>query len=205
MPFNLPDLPYPRDALEPHISSRTIDFHYGKHHSGYVDKLNKATEGTAFADASLEKVILETRQDETQKALFNNAAQVWNHTLYWHSMTPGGGGEPGDDLADLIKEAFGTFSAFKDAFKSAGTAEFGSGWVWLVYNGTKLEIQSTTDAEIPTDNLDHILLTMDVWEHAYYLDQQNARGDYIDAFLNKLVNWQNAADRLRAVDLQTAA
>lgn len=205
MSIELPELPFARHALAPHISSATVDYHYGKHHRGYVDKLNKAIDGTDLADADLETIIRHALQDETNASLFNNAAQVWNHTLYWQSMTPGGGNEPIGFLGTLIKESFGSYEKFREKFKAAGLGEFGSGWVWLVRTDHGLKIQSTTDAEVPTYKLDRILLTMDVWEHAYYLDRQNDRGAYIDTFLDHLVNWQNAADRLGAVDLRAAA
>ena len=196
MTIELPPLPYARNALAPHISERTIDYHYGKHHQGYVNKLNKAIKGTDFAGASLEEIIQATQGDATQKSIFNNAAQIWNHTLYWESMAPGGGAAPDGTLAEQINAAFGDYEGFKAEFKSSGTGQFGSGWTWLVRDGDTLRIESTGNAELPSDDLSKILLTMDVWEHAYYLDHQNERGTYVDVFLDHLVSWENAKKRL---------
>ena len=194
MAFELPALPYAQDALEPHMSANTFSFHYSKHHQAYVTNLNKMIEGTAFEGKSLEDVI-----KSSDGGVFNNAAQVWNHTFFWHSMKPSGGGAPTGKIADLINRDFGSYDAFKEAFSTAGATQFGSGWAWLVLNGDKLEVRKTPNAETPlTDDGVTPLLTMDVWEHAYYLDHQNARPKYIETFLNELVNWdfanQNLAD-----------
>ncbi|PWE16641.1 superoxide dismutase [Fe] [Marinicauda salina] len=197
MAFTLPDLPYSKDALAPHISSETLDFHHGKHHKAYVDKANAAVEGTALEGKSLEEVIKASWADKNM-GVFNNAAQIWNHTFYWNSMKPGGGGKPSGDLADLIDRSFGSFDKFREEFKTAGVGQFGSGWAWLVHKNGKLEVRKTLNAELPLahDGAD-ALITMDVWEHAYYLDYQNKRPDYIDAFLDNLVNWDFAAENLK--------
>ncbi len=192
MTITLPALPYAQDALEPHISANTFSFHYGKHHQAYVTNLNKMIEGTDMENDTLEDIIAKTAKDGG--GVYNNAAQVWNHTFYWESMKPKGGGSPTGDLAAKIDEDFGSFSAFKEAFATAGATQFGSGWAWLVYNPEtqKLEITKTPNAEIPFPKLP--LITMDVWEHAYYLDFQNARPSYINTFLESLVNWDFAAE-----------
>lgn len=195
MAITLPDLPYGKGALAPHISKKTLEFHYGKHHQGYVDKTNKAIKGGPLDDASLEEIVREANGSDQK--LFNSAAQAWNHNFYWPSMSPRGGGKPRGDLADAIKRDFGGLDGFKESFSEAGKNEFGSGWTWLVARNGKLDVFSTTDAETPlTDNGATPLLTMDVWEHAYYLDYQNARGDYIKKFLDKLINWDFAAENL---------
>lgn len=195
MAFTLPALPYARDALAPHISENTLNYHYGKHHQAYVDNLNKLLDGSEQANASLEDVIRSAAG--SNQGVFNNAAQVWNHTFYWHSMKPGGGGEPTGAIADAIKDAFGDYAGFKKAFAEAGATQFGSGWAWLVAKDGKLEVRKTPNAETPvTDKGATPLLTMDVWEHAYYLDFQNARPKYIDTFLDSLVNWEFANQNL---------
>ncbi|MEO0982931.1 MAG: superoxide dismutase [Pseudomonadota bacterium] len=199
MAFDLPALPYARDGLAPHISEQTLDFHYGKHHQAYVTNLNKLLEGSGDADAALEDVVRGSAGDPAKAGVFNNAAQVWNHTFYWHSMKPGGGGAPTGKVAELIDRDFGSYDAFKEQFAAAGATQFGSGWAWLVAVGGKLEIRKTPNAETPlTEDGVTPLLTMDVWEHAYYLDYQNARPKYIETFLGELVNWdfanQNLAD-----------
>lgn len=195
MTITLPDLPYARDALAPHISEQTLDFHYGKHHQAYVDKTNDAISGSALADASLEDIVHHAHGKD--QGLFNNAAQVWNHTFYWNSMKQGGGGAPTGAIAGAIDESFGSYDAFKDAFSAAGAGQFGSGWAWLVAVGGKLEVRKTLNAETPlTDKGCVPLLTMDVWEHAYYLDYQNKRPSYISTFLDKLVNWDFANENL---------
>lgn len=189
MAIELPALPYAQDALEPHISSNTLSFHYGKHHAGYVKKLNAAIE----KDASLQGKSLEELVKGTSGGVFNNAAQVWNHTFYWNSMSPNGGGAPTGDLAAAIDSAFGSFDDFKAAFGAAAGGQFGSGWAWLVKNASgALEIVTTSNAATPlTDGVTPIL-TCDVWEHAYYLDYQNGRGNYVSAWWS-LVNWDFAA------------
>lgn len=197
MPFALPDLPYARDALGPHISENTLNFHYGKHHQAYVDNLNKLVDGTDMADLSLEEVI--RKSAGTNPGVFNNSAQIWNHTFYWHSMKPGGGGKPTGAVAEAIDSAFGDYDAFRTAFAQAGATQFGSGWAWLVAVNGAVEVRKTLNAETPLTEAGVVpLLTMDVWEHAYYLDFQNARPKYIETFLDSLVNWdfanQNLAD-----------
>ncbi len=199
MAFDLPALPYGRDALAPTISSDTIDFHYGKHHQAYVTNLNDLIKGTDLEGHSLEDIVHASANDKAKAGIFNNAAQVWNHTFYWHSMKPGGGGKPHGKVAELIDRDFGGYDAFREKFTTAGKTQFGSGWAWLVLANGKLDIRKTPNAETPlTENGVTPLLTMDVWEHAYYLDFQNARPKYIDAFLDELVNWdfvnQNITD-----------
>jgi Fe-Mn family superoxide dismutase len=196
MAFTLPALPYARNALAPHISESTLNFHYGKHHQAYVDNLNKLVAGTPMEGQPLEEVV---RQSWAEKKMpvFNNSGQVWNHTFYWHSMKPKGGGEPTGLVADGIKKAWGSYDDFKKAFAEAGATQFGSGWAWLVLNNGKLEVRKTPNAETPlTEKGVTPILTMDVWEHAYYLDFQNARPKYIDTFLNELVNWDFANQNL---------
>lgn len=198
MAHTLPDLPYEQDALEPHISSETLGFHHGKHHAAYVSKMNAAIEGNDKADLSLEDLIRKAAADGDQ-GLFNNAAQTWNHTFYWNSMAPDGGGTPSGDLGERIERDFGSFDAFKKAFADAGATQFGSGWAWLVVKDGKLDVRKTLNAETPlTEDGVVPLLTMDVWEHAYYLDFQNRRPDYIETFLDKLVNWEFAASNLKS-------
>lgn len=192
MAFELPDLPYAKDALEPHISANTFDFHHGKHHNTYVVNLNNMTADTDMASMSLEDIMKATAGDSSKAGIFNNAAQVWNHTFFWNSMSPNGGGEPTGAIADAINASFGSYADFKEAFKTAGMTQFGSGWAWLVKNGDKLEVVKTPNAECPlTDGMTPIL-TCDVWEHAYYLDYQNRRPDFLEAFLDNLVNWDFA-------------
>ncbi|MDP4280612.1 MAG: Fe-Mn family superoxide dismutase [Bacteroidota bacterium] len=191
MIHELPSLPYALNALEPYISMRTLEFHYGKHHQAYVTNLNKLIVGTEFENASLEDIIR-----KAIGGIFNNGAQVWNHTFYWNCMNPTGGGEPTGKLADAIKKQFGSFAEFKDKFSNAGATLFGSGWVWLVKNpDNSLEIIQESNAGNPLRNGKTPLLTCDVWEHAYYLDKQNARPAYIADFWN-LVNWDAVGGRL---------
>jgi Fe-Mn family superoxide dismutase len=197
MSIQLPDLPYAADALEPHVSARTFEFHHGKHHKAYVDKLNAAIEGTDYASQSLEEIIAASNK-ASDTAVFNNAAQTWNHTFLWHSMSPNGGGAPTGDLADAINEKFGDFDAFKTAFKNAAMGQFGSGWAWLVQTGDGVDIVTTGNADTPLVHGTTPLLTLDVWEHAYYLDYQNKRDAYIDVFLDKLANWDFAAQNFAA-------
>ena len=194
MAFILPPLPYAENALEPHISARTMSFHYGKHHQTYVNTLNDLTKGSPLAEKSIEEIITSSAKDKG--SLFNNAAQVWNHTFFWHSMTPKGGGEPTGKLADLIKSSFGDLDQFKTRFKEAATTQFGSGWVWLIKDGNQLAITKTPNAENPLAIGQTALLTCDVWEHSYYLDYQNKRGDFVQVFLDKLIHWQFAAKNL---------
>ncbi|MHA7871895.1 MAG: superoxide dismutase [Hyphococcus sp.] len=196
MAITLPNLPYGKADLAPHISEQTLDFHYGKHHQAYVDKANAAIKGTNLEDASLEEIVRHAAGDN--QGLFNNAAQVWNHTFYWHSMKPKGGGAPTGDIAKAIDDSFGGYDSFKEAFADAGATQFGSGWAWLVAKNGKLEVRKTLNAETPlTDESCTPLLTMDVWEHAYYLDYQNKRPAYIDSFLDNLVNWDFANENLK--------
>ena len=185
MTITLPPLPYAMDALSPHISKETLEYHYGKHHQAYVTNLNKLIANTEFADLSLEEII-----KKASGGVFNNAAQVWNHTFYWHCFSPQGGGEPTGKLAAAIQKTFGSFAAFKEQFTQAAIATFGSGWAWLVQDKSgELKIISTSNAATPmTDGLT-ALMTCDVWEHAYYIDYRNARPDYLAAFWN-LVNWE---------------
>lgn len=192
MAFTLPDLPYASDALAPHITAETLGFHHGKHHKAYVDKANAAIEGTDYAGLSLEDAIQKS-WDEKNTGLFNNVGQIWNHTFYWNSMSPNGGGKPTGAIAEAIDASFGSYDNFVKEFSAAGAGQFGSGWAWLVKAGDKLEVRKTLNAETPlTEAGVTPLLTMDVWEHAYYLDFQNRRPDYINAFLENLVNWDFA-------------
>ena len=198
MPIHLPDLPYDRNALAPHISEQTLDFHYGKHHQGYVGKLNAAIDGRALDDKSLEEIITTTANDDTAKGIFNNAAQVWNHTFYWNSLSPNGGGNPNGALAEAITKSFGDMDGFHEAFAAAANTQFGSGWAWLVKDGDGLSVTSTSNADLPLAQGQTALLTLDVWEHAYYLDYQNRRPDYVDIFLNELINWEFAGQNFDA-------
>ena len=197
-PFTLPPLPYPEQALSPTISANTISFHYGKHHQGYVNKLNELVAGTPLAEQSLNGVITATVGKADQAAIFNNAAQVWNHTFYWNSLRPKGGGKPTGALADLIDHSFGGYDPFKAEFTKVATSQFGSGWAWLVKDGDKLTIVKTSNADTPIAHGQKPLLTVDVWEHAYYLDYQNRRADYVAAVLDNLINWEFAAQNLAA-------
>jgi len=191
-PHVLPALPYADSALSPVISANTIGFHYGKHHKGYVDNLNKLVGGTEFADLPLEKIITQTAGKADKTAIFNNAAQTWNHTFYWRSLKPKGGGEPPAELKQKIEASFGTLDACKKELATAAMAQFGSGWVWLVLNGAKLKVVKTGNADVPMTAGLKPLLAIDVWEHAYYLDYQNRRADYVNAVLDKLINWEFA-------------
>jgi superoxide dismutase, Fe-Mn family len=191
MPFELPPLPYAKDALAPHISEETLEFHYGKHHQTYVTNLNKMVEGTDFADASLEDVIM-----KSDGPMFNNSAQVWNHTFYWSCMAPGGGGQPSGDVAEKVNAAFGSYDEFRKEFVEAATTQFGSGWAWLVDDGSGLKVMKTPNADLPMKHGAKALLTIDVWEHAYYIDYRNARPKYIDTFMDSLLNWDFVAQNL---------
>jgi Fe-Mn family superoxide dismutase len=196
MAFSLPPLPYPEDALEPDYSARTISFHYGKHHKAYVDNLNKLLAGTEWEGKSLEEIIRLAAADPAKVGVFNNAAQVWNHTFFWHCMKPQGGGRPTGKLAKMLDEAFGSYEKFVEQFKATAVGRFGSGWGWLVLEGGALKLVSTPNAETPLTKGQVALLTVDVWEHAYYLDYQNRRPDFVQAFLDKLVNWDFVAANL---------
>lgn len=197
MSFVLPELPYAKDALEPHIGAKTLEIHHGKHHQAYITNLNNLLKDSPLALKSLEEIILESTKDSTKAGIFNNAAQVWNHTFYWHSMKPQGGGKPTGELAKKIDADFGSYEKFVEEFKTAGTTQFGSGWAWLVLDKGKLKVTKTGNADLPLAHNQTALLTMDVWEHAYYLDYQNRRPDYIGTFLDKLVNWDFAAANLK--------
>jgi len=196
MPFDLPYLPYSKDELEPHLSTRTLEFHHGKHHQAYVTNLNNLIKDTPFADKTLEAIIQETANDESNTAIFNNAAQVWNHTFFWNSMKPAGGGQPPEAVEKTLTSAFGSVDGFKEQFKKAGVGQFGSGWVWLVEDAGELKIIKTANAMTPLAMGMKALLTCDVWEHAYYLDYQNRRPDFIQVFLDNLVNWEFVAANL---------
>lgn len=190
MTHELPPLPYAMDALEPHISANTLSFHYGKHHQAYVTNLNKALKDHPLETSSLEEVIMASAGKPYMVPIFNNAAQVWNHTFYWNCMKPQGGGEPSTAFKSRLEEAFGSFDKFCEEFKQAAVSQFGSGWAWLVCDKDgKLSIMKTPNADLPMAHDAKALLTCDVWEHAYYLDYQNRRPDYVDTFLKSLVNW----------------
>ena len=198
MAFELPPLPYPADALQPYMSAETFSYHHGKHHAAYVANLNKLIEGTELANKSLEEIIKTTFGDPDKVGIFNNAAQVWNHTFFWESMKPGGGGTPTGPIADKINADLGGYDKFVEAFKTAAATQFGSGWAWLVLDNGTLKVTKTPNAENPLVHGQVPLLTLDVWEHAYYLDYQNRRPDYISAYLEHLVNWDAANARLAA-------
>ena len=196
MAISLPALPYAENALDPHYSAKTISFHYGKHHKTYVDNLNKLIAGTPLESKSLEEIITASAGDSSKAGLFNNAAQVWNHTFFWNCMRPGGCGRPKGDPAARIDSTFGSYEKFAEQFKAAAVGRFGSGWAWLVLDGGALKITSTANADTPMAGKQTALLTVDVWEHAYYLDYQNRRPDFVQAFLDHLVNWDFVAANL---------
>lgn len=195
-PIALPPLPYEQSALQPVISANTLAFHYGKHHKTYVDTLNKLIAGTEFADMPLEGIIKATAGKPDHVAIFHNAGQAWNHAFYWRSLTPGGGGEPPAPLKRLMESSFGSVDTCKKELSHAAVEQFGSGWAWLVLEGEKLKVVKTADADSPLAQGSKPLLTIDVWEHAYYLDYQNRRVDYVNALLDKLANWNFAAENL---------
>jgi superoxide dismutase, Fe-Mn family len=199
MAYELPTLPYPETGLEPHISANTIQFHYGKHHAAYVTNFNNMVKDTPLDSLPLEEVIKTTHNDSAKMGIFNNAAQAWNHTFYWHCMKPSGGGAPSGALAEKINADFGSFDEFKTAFKQAGATQFGSGWAWLVLDSGTLKVTKTLNADNPLAHGQIPILTMDVWEHAYYLDYQNRRPDYMETFLTSLVNWDFVASQFAAV------
>ncbi len=192
MAFSLPELPYTKDALAPHLTAETLEFHHGKHHNAYVVNLNKLLEGKPEAEKSLEDIIL-----TSDGGVFNNAAQIWNHTFYWSSMKPGGGGEPTGELKAAIDRDFGSFAKFKEEFTAAATTQFGSGWAWLVVKDGKLSVTKTGNADLPMKHGQRALLTCDVWEHAYYIDYRNLRPKYVETFLNHLANWDFALANLK--------
>jgi superoxide dismutase, Fe-Mn family len=187
MAIELPPLPWAENALAPHISPETIQYHYGKHHQTYVTNLNKLIEGTPNASKSLEEIV-----KSSDGGVFNNAAQVWNHTFYWHCLKPSGGGQPTGAIAEAIQSSFGSYDKFRQEFANAAVTQFGSGWAWLVKEGGKLAIKKTPNAETPLTTSAKPVLTCDVWEHAYYIDYRNARAKYVDVFLDHLVNWDFA-------------
>ena len=190
-------LPFAENALEPVISAKTIGFHYGKHHKAYVDNLNKLIEGTEFEGQPLEEIIQKTANKPEHAGIFNNAAQVWNHTFFWNSLIPNGGGKPSAVLMKKIEESFGSFDDFLKELTEAAKTQFGSGWAWLVWDGNKLKVMKTANAETPLTMGVTPLLTIDVWEHAYYLDYQNKRPDYVADLLGKLINWEFAVNNLK--------
>lgn len=196
MAYQLPTLPYDYTALEPYITRNTLEFHHDKHHNGYVTNFNKAVSGTELDSKSLEEVIKATAGDSSQAGVFNNAAQAWNHSFYWQCMKPNGGGTPQGALAEKINSDFGSYEQLVEALKTAGATQFGSGWAWLVLDGDTLKVTKTGNADNPLASGQIPLLTIDVWEHAYYLDYQNRRPDYLSDFLNNLVNWDFVADNL---------
>jgi Fe-Mn family superoxide dismutase len=195
-PHKLAPLPYAESALEPVISRRTVKLHYGKHHKSYLEKLNSLVGDSELADESLEEIVLRTADDPARTSIFNNAAQVWNHDFYWRSLRPDGGGTPPKQLAEKIEEAFGATADLEKRLGEAAIAQFGSGWAWLVYDGNRLRVIETGDADNPMVLGMTPLLTIDVWEHAYYLDYQNRREDYVHAVISELLNWEFAADNL---------
>jgi len=188
--LELPELPYARDALAPHISERTLEFHHGRHHAAYVTNANNLIKDTPLAGKSLEAIVMEAAGDTAKAGLFNNAAQIWNHTFFWNSLSPSGGGQPSGALAKRIDADFGSFDRFREAFQTAAVTQFGSGWAWLVEDRGKLAVTKTANADTPLVHGQKALLTVDVWEHAYYLDYQNRRPDFVKTFLEKLANWE---------------
>lgn len=206
MTFTLPELPFAKNALEPYMSAQTFDFHHGKHHNAYVVNLNKLLEGSDLASLSLEDIIMKTAGDAGKTGIFNNAAQIWNHSFFWNSMKPAGGGKPTGALAAKIEADFGSYEKFAEEFKNAAATQFGSGWAWLVQGADgKLKVAKTANAELPMTKGDKALLTVDVWEHAYYLDYQNRRPDFVATFLDKLANWDFAAANFAGVGFKQAA
>jgi Fe-Mn family superoxide dismutase len=191
-PFTLPPLPYAEDALAPVISEETLKFHYGKHHKGYVDKLNELVKDTAFAEMSLEEIIAETCGDDDNRKIFNNAAQVWNHTFYWSCLSPKPS-QPSKELETAVTKEFGSLAAFKKEFAAKATEHFGSGYAWLTYEGGALKVKETSDADTPIASGTPCLLALDVWEHAYYIDYRNVRKDHVEAVVEKLLNWEFAS------------
>jgi len=189
MAISLPSLPYDKDALSPFISANTLDFHYGKHHKAYVDNLNKLIEGTDLDKLSLEEIIKISSKDAAKTGIFNNAAQSWNHAFYWQCLKAGGGGKPAGEIARMIDATWGSYEKFAEELKNAGTTQFGSGWAWLVLDGKDLKITKTANADTPLAHEQKPLLTIDVWEHAYYLDYQNRRPDYLTTVIQNLINW----------------
>ena len=204
-PFQLPALPWQENALEPVISARTIGLHYGKHHATYVKKLNELVAGTRYAELPLEQVIAATAGNAETAKIFNNAAQTWNHTFFWDCLRPGGGGQPPRELARTLEQSFGDYSRFKEKFAQAAVDQFGSGWAWLVAGGDKLEVISTSNAQTPIAMGATPILTIDVWEHAYYVDYENRRPDFVNAVIDKLLNWDFALQQLEKSQQRKAA
>ncbi|MEB3828039.1 superoxide dismutase [Phormidium sp. CCY1219] len=197
MGYELPALPYDYSALEPHMSKQTLEFHHDKHHAKYVNNYNEMVKSAGMDDKSIEEVIKATYNDASKSGLFNNAAQAWNHTFYWNCMKPGGGGEPTGELAEKIKSDFGSFDKFKEEFTTAAKTQFGSGWAWLVLDNGTLKVTKTPNAVNPIAMGQTPLLTVDVWEHAYYLDYQNKRPDFVSSYLDNLVNWDFVAEQMK--------
>lgn len=196
MQFILPQLPYPSDALAPYISQATLELHHGKHHRAYIENAKELAKKVHLADEPLERIIRETAGKDSHRALFNNAAQAWNHAFYWRSLKPNGGGEPRGEIGRRIAADFGTYAAFAAEFAAACTGQFGSGWAWLVVDGWTLKVTRTANADTPLAHGQTPLLTIDVWEHAYYLDYQNRRADYANAVIEHLINWEFAESNL---------
>ena len=205
MTFTLPKLPYAYDALQPYMSKQTLELHHDKHHKTYVDTANKLIQGSGLEGKSLEEVVRASHAQDDKNALFNNAAQHWNHSEFWLGMKPNGGGTIPGEVDSGLKQAFGGFDGFKEKFVAEGTAQFGSGWVWLVLDEGKFAITRTPNAHTPMAHGKQVLLACDVWEHGYYLDYQNRRADFLTAFLDHLVNWDHVAERLHAADARKAA
>ena len=197
MSISLPALPFAQNALEPHISAKTLSFHYEKHHNGYVNNTNKFIAGTEFETLSLEEIMQKSAGDASKAGIFNNSAQVWNHSFYWNCLEGNGGGQPGGEIAERIKADFGSYEKFVEEFKTAGATQFGSGWAWLVLDGDKLKITKTANADTPKVHGLKPLLMVDVWEHAYYLDYQNRRPDYLSIFIDNLINWDFVNSNLK--------
>ena len=196
MAFELPDLPYDYEALAPYMSAKTLHLHHDKHHQAYVTNLNNLIEGTEFAGKSLEDIVTGSYGDAAKQGIFNNAGQHWNHNLFWRTMKKGGGGNPGGELAKRIDDAFGSFESFKEQFKTAGVTQFGSGWAWLAVQGDQLKVMKTPNGENPLVHGMRPILGVDVWEHSYYVDYENRRPEYLAAFLNNLVNWDEVEAEL---------
>jgi len=190
MSITLPDLPFARNSLEPYISAKTLEFHHDKHHNGYVQNANKLLAGTEYETIPAEEIIQKTAGDIATASIFNNVSQAWNHSFYWQCLKPKGGGKPSNRIDKKIKQDFGSYEKFVEELKSAGTTQFGSGWAWLVLDNDRLEVMKTANADSPLAHGMKPLLTIDVWEHAYYLDYQNRRPDYINTFIEKLINWE---------------
>ncbi|MEI6847748.1 MAG: superoxide dismutase [Chlorobiaceae bacterium] len=198
MAYHQPPLPFAENALEPYISAKTIGFHYGKHHQAYINNYNNLVVNTPLDALSLEEVISISAVDSQKIGIFNNGAQAWNHTFYWNSLSPNGGGEPSGELAAKITQDFGSFDKFKEELKTAAATQFGSGWAWLVLDGTSLKVVKTGNAQTPSTNGQKPILTIDVWEHAYYLDYQNRRPDYVASVIDNLLNWEFAAENFQS-------